>query len=79
MESAVPKFTRCKNKWTYGMFEQWQKQRLIKVPHVEVSVLFKDHDFHLVQSLETSLIEMNALSLNYWLSTFVQEVAKSSP
>ena len=79
MESGVPKFTRCKNKWAYRMFEQWQKQRLIKVSHVEVSFLFKDHDFHLVQSLETSLIEMNALSLNYWLSTFVQEVAKSSP
>ena len=40
--------------------------------------LFKDYDFHLVQSLDTSLIEMNALSLNYWLSKFVQEVAKSS-
>ena len=58
--------------------EQWQKQRLIKVPNVEVSGLFKDYDFHLVQSLDTSLIEMNAFSLNYWLSKFVQEVAKSS-
>ena len=67
VESAVPK-----------SLEQWQKQRLIKVPNVEVSGLFKDYDFHLVQSLDTSLIEMNALSLNYWLSTFVQEVAKSS-
>ena len=58
--------------------EQWQKQRLIKVPNVEVSGLFKDYDF-LVQSLNTSqLIETNALSLNYWLSKFVQEIAKSS-
>ena len=54
------------------------KQRLIKVPNVEVSGLFKDYDFHLVQSLDTSLIETNALSLNYWLSKFVQEVAKPS-
>ena len=29
--------------------EQWQKQRLIKVPNVEVSGFFKDYDFHLVE------------------------------
>lgn len=79
VESAVPKSTRYKNKWDYGIFEQWQKEILIKVPNVEVSGLFKDYDFHLVESLDTSLIEMIALrSLNYWLSKFVQEVAKSS-
>ena len=79
VESAVPKSTRYKNKWAYGIFEQWQKERLIKEPNVEVSGLFKDYDFHLVESLDTSLIEMIALrSLNYWLSKFVQEVAKSS-
>lgn len=78
VESAVPKSTRHKNKWAYGIFEQWQKERSIKVPNVGVTGLFKDYDFHLVQSLDTSLIEMNALSLNYWLSNFVQEVAKSS-
>lgn len=79
VESAVPKSTCYKNKWDYGIFEQWQKEILIKVPNVEVSGLFKDYDFHLVESLDTSLIEMIALrSLNYWLSKFVQEVAKSS-
>ena len=79
VESAVPKFTRYMNKWDYGIFEQWKKEILIKVPNVEVSGLFKDYDFHLVESLDTSLIEMIALrSLNYWLSKFVQEVAKSS-
>ena len=47
--------------------------------NVEVSGLFKDYDFNLVESLDTSLIEMIALrSLNYWPSKFVQEVAKSS-
>lgn len=66
VESSVPKSTRYKNKWAYGIFEQWQKERLIKVPNVEVSGLFKDYDFHLVESLDTS-------------SKFVQEVAKSSP
>ena len=37
VESAVPKSTRYKNKWDYGIFEQWQKEILIKVPNVEVS------------------------------------------
>ena len=55
VESAVPKFTRYKNKWAFGIFEQRQKQRFIKIPVVEVSGLFKDYDFHLVQSLDTSL------------------------
>ncbi|RMX49041.1 hypothetical protein pdam_00024079 [Pocillopora damicornis] len=39
-----------------------QKKRLSKVPNIEVSDLFKDYDFHLVQLLDTSLIKMNALS-----------------
>ena len=39
-----------------------KKKRLSKVPNVEVSDLFKDYDFHLVQLLNTSLIKMNALS-----------------
>ena len=48
------------------------------MPNVEVTGLFKDYDFHLVQSLDTSLIKVNVLSLKYWLFKFVQEVAKSS-
>lgn len=35
VESVVLKFTRYKNKWAYGIFEQWQKQRLIKLPNVQ--------------------------------------------
>ena len=70
VEIAVPKSTRYKNNWAYGTFEQRQKERLIKVLNVEISGLFRDYDFHLVQSLDKSLIEMNALSLNYWLSKF---------
>ena len=62
----------------YAIFEQWQIKRLINVPNVEVSGLSKDFNFHLFQSLDTSLIEMNVLSWHIWLSKFVQEVAKSS-
>ena len=67
LESAVPKSTRYKDKWAYEIFEQWQKERLIKVPNFEVIGLCKDYDFRLVQSLDTSLTVMNALCLNYWL------------
>ena len=65
VESAMLKSSRNKNKWGYGIFEHWHKQRLNKLPNVEVTALFKDYDFHLAQSLDTYLIEMNAWSLNY--------------
>ena len=55
VQNWVPKSTRYKNKWAFGIFEKRQKQRFIKIPVVEVSGLFKDYDFHLVQSLDTSL------------------------
>lgn len=76
--NAVPKSTQYKNKWACGIFEEWQRQRLIKVPIVEVAGLFKTYDFHEVQSLDTPLVEMSVLSINYWLTKFFQEVVKPS-
>ena len=67
VRNAVPKSTRCKNKWAYRTFEEWQRQRLVKVPIVEVAGLFKTYDFHQVESLDTPLVEMSELSINYWL------------
>ena len=55
VQNGVPKSTRYKNKRAFGIFEQRQKQRFIKIPVVEVSGLFKDYDFYLVQSLDTSV------------------------
>ena len=78
VQNAVPKSTQYKNKWAYGIFEEWQRQRLVKVPIVEVIGLFKKYDFHQVEALETPLVEMSALSVNYWLTKFVQEVANPS-
>ena len=78
VRNAVPKSTQYKNEWAYRIFEDWQMQRLVKVPIVEVTGLFKTYDFHLVESLETPLVEMSVLSINYWLTKFVQEVAKPS-
>ena len=45
---------------------------------MEPGGLFKNYDLHKVQSLEFPLLEMDALSLNYWLAKFIQEVAKPS-
>ena len=49
---------KYKSKWAHGIFKEWQRQRLVKVPIVEVVGLFKNNDFHQVQSLETPLVEM---------------------
>ena len=38
--------------------------------------LFKGCDLHKVAQLSTSIEEMDAVTLNYWLSKFVMKVAK---
>ena len=40
--------------------------------------LFKGYDLHKVAQFSTSIEEMDAVTLNYWLSKFVMEVAKKS-
>ena len=74
VQNAVPKSTQHKNKWDYGIFEEWQRQRLVKVPIVEVVGLFQNFFFYQVESLETPLVEMSALSVNYCLTRIVQEL-----
>ena len=78
VRNAVSKSTQYKNKWAYGIFEEWQRQQLVKVPIVEVAGLFETYDFHLVESLDTPSVEMSVLSINCWLTKFVQEVPKPS-
>ena len=39
LQNGVPKSTHYKNKWAYGIFEEWQRQRLVKVPIVITMVL----------------------------------------
>ena len=29
VQNAVPKSTQYKNKWAYGIFKEWQRQRLV--------------------------------------------------
>ena len=40
--------------------------------------LFKDYDLHKVKSVSTEIEEMDAVTLKYWLSKFVMEVANIS-
>ena len=52
--------------------------RRVKFPIVEVGGVFKEYELNKFQSLTRPLTEMDALTLNYWLSKFVQEMAKCS-
>ena len=38
--------------------------------------MFKDYDLHKVGALSTRIEDIDAISLNQWLSKFVMEVAK---
>ena len=78
MASAIPKSTQNKSKWDTGIFEDWRRARFPKVATLEPGGLFKHYDLHKAQSLEVLLIQMDALSLKYWLTKFIQEVAKPS-
>ena len=76
--NAIPESTRYKNKWAARIFEKWAKVRFSKVATLEPGGVFKEYDLHIVQSLKIPLFQMDAISVNYWLTKFVQEVAKPS-
>ena len=78
VEREVPNSTRYKNKWAVGIFEDWQRVRSVKFPIVEVGGVFTENKLDKVQPLTRPITEMDALTLNYWLSKLVQEVAKCS-
>ena len=48
------------------------------MPVLDPGGLFKEYDLHKVAILSTGIEEMDALSLNYWLSKFAMEVAKKT-
>ena len=78
VEKAVPSSTKYKNKWAQSVFGEWQFARTIKVPVIDPGGLFKDYDLQKVATVSTGIEEMDTLSLNYWLSKFVMEVAKKT-
>ena len=77
VNDAVPASTKYKNKWAVNIFAEWQRLREVKVPVLDCGGLFKDYDLHKVTAVSVDIAGMDALSLNYWLSKFVMEVAKS--
>ena len=78
VNDAVPASTKYKNKWAVSIFAEWQRLREVQVPVLDCGGLFKDYDLHKVTTLSADIAGMDALSLNYWLSKFVVEVAKKS-
>ena len=78
VNDAVPASTRYKKKWAVSIFAQWKRLREVQVPVLDCGGLFKDYDLHKVTPLSAYIAGMDALSLNYWLSKFVMEVAKKS-
>ena len=75
---TVPASTKYKNKLAVSIFAKWQRLREVKVPVLDCGGLFKDFDFPKVTALSADTAGMDALSLNFWLSKFVIEVANMS-
>ena len=50
----------------------------MKVPILDPSGLFKDYELHKVTPVSCEIEDMDAISLNYWLTKFVMEIAKDS-
>ena len=63
---------------TSEVFRTWQAAREQKFCILDAGSVFKDYDVHRVQSLEEKLEDLDSLSLNYWLTKFVQEVANKN-
>ena len=78
VNDTVPPSTKYKNKWAVNIFGEWQSLREVKVPVLDCGGVFKDYELHKVCALIADIAAMDVLSLNYWLSKFVMEVAKKS-
>ena len=78
VNDAVPGSTKYKNKWVVSIFAEWQRLREVQVPVLDCGGLFKDYHLHKVTTLSADIAGMDVLSLNYWLSKLVMEVAKKS-
>ena len=78
VNDTVPPSTKYKNKWAVNIFAEWQSLREVRVPVLDCGGVFKDYELHKVCALSADIAAMDVLSLNYWLSKFVMEVAKKS-
>ena len=78
VEKAIPSSTKYKNKWALTIFGERQISLSVIASVLDPGGLFKGYDLHKVAQLFTSIGEMDAVTLNYWLSKFVMELAKKS-
>ena len=79
VNDAIPASTKYENKWAVSIFAEWQRLREVKVPVLDCGGLFKDYTIlHKVTALSPDIAGIDRLSLKYWLSKFVIEVAKKS-
>ena len=69
------KSTQYKEKWTVEVFRTWQAAWEQKFCILDPASVFKDYYLHRVRSLEEKLEDLASLSLNYWPTKFVQEIA----
>ena len=50
----------------------------MKVPILDPVGLIKDYELHKVNPVSCEIEDMDVISLNYWLTKFLKEVAKDS-
>ena len=72
------KSIQYKEKWTVEFFRTWQAACEQKFCILDPGSVFKDSYLHRVQSFEEKLEDLASLSLNYWLTKFVHEIANKN-
>ena len=72
------KSTQYKDKWTVEVFRTWQTAWKQKFRILYPGSVFKDYYLHRVQSFAEKLEDLASLSLNYWLTKFVREIANKN-
>ena len=69
------KSTQYKDKWTAEVFRTWQAACEQKFCILDPGSVSKDYYLH---RFEEKLEDLASLSLNYWLTKFVQEIANKN-
>ena len=69
------KGTQYKDEWTVEVFRTWQAACEQKFCILYTGSVFKDYYLHRVRILQEKLEDLASLSINYWLTKFVQEIA----
>ena len=77
VDIAVPTSTKYQQKLAATIFSEWQTVQKVQVPVLDSRGMFKDYDLHYLGVLSTQIEEMDAMSLNYWLSNFVMDLISS--